>query len=230
MRFCLARPFLKKEGKIAHALEAAEDGLLTYPTAKELLSAASRQTLDRLKKDLDAIAQRMAGKDWDNALILRPRRWSGILKRRRSAGWRSRRGRSSGKLPRIRSPRKPGGSSMRTTWNVLWKPLRAGCVRSGPVPILIALEAEAKRAVERRENLASARQLCDKRNWTRAEVVLRRMIERDASDREAQALLEGVSKERENEQNWKFREGREEARRALRELRFEDAEIRSKIY
>jgi serine/threonine protein kinase len=219
---------LEKHGDVAQALEAVEGGLLTYPSSAVLTDAAMRlQTLVRLNQDLEAIRQPMARKDWATALTL----LAGAMERHPGEEALSRLADQARREERDAAVEAVCAQARRELdaqdLDQARETIAGGLLRFGAHPRLIALETEANLGLERRRNLESVRHLCKSRDWESAEAILRKMLDRDASDNEARALWDGVSKERHKERRWRLREeGREGAHRALREQRFEEAEAR----
>jgi serine/threonine-protein kinase len=217
---------LEKEGKLAQAAEAIQDGLLTFPASQKLSDAATRlQTLVRLHEDLDAIRQPMARRDWSAALTLIDR----AIERHPDEESLTRLAEQARQEQQKAALDAVCGQARRELdaqdFDRAQETITGGLSTVGRHPRLIALENEARLCLERRQNLESARNFFKARNWTAAEAILRKMLDRDASDHEARALWEGVSKERNQEHRWQLREqGREEAQRFLRDQRFEDAE------
>ena len=219
---------LEKKGSPARALEAVESGLLTYPASSELAEAATRlRTLARLQQDLDAVRQPMARRDWATALTL----LDSALERhpkddslnRLAEQARQEQRKSAAEAVVAQARRELDAQDLERAKETIAEGLRS----FGPHPKLIAFQAEAIARLERRENLDSARQLYKNRDWASAEAVLRKLLDRDPSDSEARALWDGVSKERDQENRWRLREGgREAARRSLRDQRFDEAEAR----
>lgn len=219
---------LEKEGSPARALEAVEAGLQTFPAAKELTDAAARlRTLARLQQDLDAIRQPMARKDWATALTL----LTSAIERnpdedtlnRLADQARQEQRKASTEAVLSQARRELDAQDLDRAKETI-----AGGLRTfGTHPKLIVLQTEVEARLERRDNLERARQLYRNRDWASAETVLRKLLDRDASDNEARALWDGVSKEREKENRWRLREeGREAAHRSLRDQRFDEAEAR----
>jgi serine/threonine protein kinase len=219
---------LEQDGKLAQALDAVEDGLLRYPSATELADAAARlRTLVRLNQDLEAIRQPIARKDWATALSL----LAGAMERhpdeeslsRMAEQARQEQQKAALEAVGVKARRELDAHDIDRARETVEEGLRT----FGPHPKLTALKNEAGLALERRENLELARKFSRNRDWSSAEAVLRKVLDRDSSDKEARALWDGVSKEHTKEQRWQLREeGREKALRSLREQRFEDAEAR----
>jgi len=219
---------LENKGSPARALEAVESGLATYPGSTELADAATRlRTLVRLQQDLDAIRQPLARRDWATALTL----LDSALERnpnedelnRLAEQARQEQHEADTEAVIAQARRELDAQDLDRAKETI-----AGGLRTfGPHPKLIAFQAEATARLERRENLDRARHLYKNRDWASAEALLRKLLDRDPSDNEARALWDGVSKARDQENRWRLREeGREAARRSLREQRFDEAEAR----
>jgi serine/threonine-protein kinase len=218
----------EKGGSPARALEAVESGLQTHPAATELADAAARlRTSVKLQQDLDAIRQPMAKKDWATALQL----LASAIERHPDEATLNRlaeQARQEQQKAAIEAVVAQARRELDSQELDRAKETIAGGLETfGSLPQLVALQSEASARLERRENLELARQRYKNRDWPAAEAVLRKILERDASDHEARALWDGVSKERDNENRWRLREeGREAAHRSLREQRFDEAETR----
>jgi serine/threonine protein kinase len=219
---------LEKNGRLRQALEAVDESLRAFPASSELASAAARlRTLIQLQKDLDAIAQPMASNDWATALPLitdAMERHPGEESLSRLEGQvRQQQREASVEALCVQARRELDARDLDRAQETV----KHGVETFGANPKLAALQAEIARELERRENLASARQCCRTRDWMRAEVILRRMLDRDPADQEARTLLDQVLDERETERLIKVRgDGEKEARRLLRELRFDEAEAK----
>jgi len=219
---------LEKGGSTARALEAVESGLQTYPAATGLADAAARlRALVKLQQDLDAIRQPMAKKDWATALQL----LSSAIERHPDEATLSRMAEQARQEQRKAAIEAVVAQVRRELdsqeLDRARETIAGGLKTFGSVPQLAALQSEASGHLERRENLELARQRYKNRDWAGAETALRKLLERDASDNEARALWDGVSKEKDKENRWRLREeGREAAHRALREQRFDEAETR----
>ena len=219
---------LEKDGSPARALETIETGLLTYPAASELTDAVARlKPLVRLREDLDAIRKPMARQDWATALTL----LAGAMERHPDEDTLNRLAEQASQGQRKAATEAVIAQARRELdaedLDRAKETISDGLGRFGLIPKLLAFETEANARLERRDNLELARQRYKNRDWAAAETVLRKLLERDASDPEARALSDGVSKERDQENRWRLRElGREAAHRSLREQRFDEAEAR----
>ena len=218
----------EKGGSPARALEAVESGLQTYPAATELANAAARlRTLVKLQQDLDAIRQPMAKKDWATALQL----LSSAIERHPDEATLNRlaeQARQEQQKAAIEAVVAQARRELDSQELDRAKETIAGGLKMfSALPQLVAMQSEASARLERREILELARQRYKNRDWPAAETALRKLLDRDASDHEARALWDGVSKEKDKENRWRLREeGREAAHRSLREQRFDEAETR----